>query len=152
MATLRNEDLTDRELLHVIADAADDNGLATSEEIALALGISQNGNKSLATKVSVRLSWSVRYGFLESIDPREVGVQREVKSKLWRITPIGEQLMGGRLAKNVESAMDRMDPGAQLLAMRRLTRQAYIEAGSEVANAVRREHRHWEAKRPKWSR
>lgn len=141
MASLRNEDYTDRELLHVIDRAAVLDGYASTDDIADVLGVSDNGN-SRAARISPRLSWMKRYGFIESVDGSDL--EREVKGKLWRVTDIGRQLMGGRLNKSVEGAVQRADPGTALLLMRRLT--ANREPDS-VAAALRREYQHNSARR-----
>lgn len=134
---LRNEDYTDRELLHVIASVTGERGLASSDDIADALGMGENG-RSRAGRVAPRLSWMRRYGFIEVVEDPE----RRDKHRLWRITPIGFQLMGGKLNKPVEAAIDKMDPGAQLLMMRSLTRRTFGSSSEAVVAAVKREYQH----------
>ena len=143
--SLRNVDYTDRELLHVIADVRKTGDhAATSEEIASALGITSNGKSkaSPAMQITARLSWMARYGFL-------FRVPNEAQPHLvrWAVTPIGEQLMHGRLSATIEKTLDRMDPGSHVLTMRHLTQRAYVQARPEVAIAVRREYLHQIAKR-----
>lgn len=146
---LRNSDYTDRELLFIIADAADDDGLASSDEIGQRLGLSENGSgRSRAGKVATRLGWMVRYGFVERVDPREADIERDDRSILWRITPIGIQIMGGRLTKPIESALGRMGAGEQVLLMRGISERIFGGYTSRpVADAVRREYLHQYAKR-----
>lgn len=148
MASLRNIDLTDRELLHLIHDI-DNGGPVTSQDVGLALGISPNGdgNKTAATRVAQRLSWMKRYGFLERVSPLELDGGKVGDPVRWLVTDIGRQIMGGKLSKGLEQSIDRARPGDQVLLMRKLTQRAYVQAGSEVATAVRREYLHNAAQR-----
>ncbi len=139
---LRNEDYTDRELLHLIADCADAEGIATSEDIAAALGYGSTNGVKPATKVVTRLAWMTRFGMLARVE-----LQKGQKGSRWILTDLGRALMGGRLRKTVEDALDTLDPGSAVLTMRHLTRRAYVEAQEEVATAVRREYLHQSAKR-----
>ena len=142
---LRNEDYTDRELLHVI-EAAALGGYASTDDIAEALGVSDNGH-SKASRISPRLSWMARYGFIESVDATSLDGQADrggYHGKLWTITPVGRALMGGRLTKPVERTLQMADPGTALLLMRRLTAN---RAPDSVAAALRREYQHNSAKR-----
>lgn len=142
---LRNDEYTDRELLNVIMRCAAEDGTAATSEIAEALGVGDNGH-SAVQRIAPRLSWMKRYGFIENVDPPDQGYDgRTWKGKLWALTDIGEQMARGRLSKAAEGALGRMDPGAQLLAMRSLTRLAATD--ERVANAVRREYLHNTARR-----
>lgn len=131
---LRNLDYSDRELLHVIYDATGGDGLASSDDIAAALGYSDNG-KPRTRLVAARLTWMARYGFIEPVEP-EATSDRDPKHRLWAVTPVGRSLMGGRLNGHVEQALTRSDPGQALLLMRRLTTEGRSES---VAAALRRE-------------
>ena len=146
MASYRNEDLTDRELLHIINDIAGD-GTVTSADIGLALGVRPDGDRSAARVVATRLAWMKRYGFLIRIDPREVEGRKGTDPVEWMISDIGRQIMSGKLPKALEQQLDRATAGNQVLLMRKLTQRAYVEAGPEVATAVRREYLHNAAKR-----
>jgi len=146
MASYRNVDLTDRELLHIINDIAG-NGEATSADIGLALGVRPDGDRSAARVVATRLAWMRRYGFLERIDPLESEGGKRGDPSRWAITEIGRQIMSGKLSKALEQQIERAAPGSQVLLMRKLTQRAYVQAGPELATAVRREYLHNAAKR-----
>jgi hypothetical protein len=148
MASLRNIDLTDRELLHVIYDIANGEPVS-SHDVGLALGISPNGskNKTAATRVAQRLSWMKRYGFLERVSPLELEGGKVGDPVLWLVTEIGRQIMSGKLSRTLEQSIDRARPGDQVLLMRKLTQRAYVQAGPEIATAVRREYLHNAAQR-----
>lgn len=144
--SLRNEDYTDRELLHVIATSLDERGMASSESVAARLGLSPNGDsRGPGAKIATRLSWMTRYGFLARIDPQTSGA----KGTRWVITQAGEEIMNGRLSRTFESQLDRMNVGAQVLTMRALTVRGYIGGAREGANALRREYLHQVSKRPR---
>lgn len=145
MASLRNVDYTDREMLHIIARVADSDGIATADDIADVLDIGSKDGRSPASRVSPRLSWMRRYGFIDRVDHK--AVNRPSLPSLWIITSIGDQLMHGEITKAVENAIDKNAPGTQLLIMRRLMQRSYVSGSSSVAAAVRREYEHSRAQR-----
>lgn len=144
---LRNIDYSDRELLHVIKSVADGRGLARAEDVAVAIGIAQNGKRTPAGTVSVRMSWMRRYGFIDRVDARTYG-GKATDAPYWIITPAGRQLMGGTLNRSVVRAM-RANPGNPLLIMRELMVNAYVETDAPFATALRREYQNGMAKRPR---
>jgi hypothetical protein len=135
--SLRNVDYTDRELLLLIHHASANDG-ATSDEIAEALGYTNNGTIR-ATRVSGRLSWMRRYGFLDKFEQSN-------GEAVWVITEMGRQIMGGKLPPSVQSRLLSMDAGERVLAMRAVSSGAF-QGRREVADAVRREYLHQAAKR-----
>lgn len=139
---LRNSDYSDRELLHIIADAAGADGLASSDDIAAALGYSDNGQPR-SRLVAPRLSWMARYGFIERVEPEPTS-DRDPRYRYWVLTNVGRALMGGRLSMRVQEALERADPGTTLLLMRRLSSAEHSQA---VADALRREYQHNSARR-----
>lgn len=146
-----NQKLTDRELLANIKDAEEADGWATTTEIAIACGYTGNGskNKTPATKVASRLAWMRDGGLLESTLPDYTVSASEpgARDTRWRLTEAGELIRTGQLSKAVENAIARMDPGAMILMMRRLTQLGYIDGDVPVAFALRREYQHRIAQR-----
>lgn len=140
MARLRNIDYTDREMLFVIARVADENGIASSLDIANALDIGRNGKLSPAGRVAARLSWMRRYGFVERVDPKSVN--RPTQPSLWIMTAVGAQMIRGQLKKSLIEAIDKNDVGTQLLIMRRLLQASHMVGSPSVDAAVRREYLH----------
>jgi hypothetical protein len=138
LRSLRNEDFSDRELLHILNDLADNEGWATTEEIADALHISPPGRvtKDYREKygkhcVATRYSWMVRYGWVE----------RDPSRTKWRLTEIGEELMAGNLNKRIEDAISQLSSGDRILVMRRMTEAFRIDR-EEAATMLRREWLH----------
>ena len=126
-------DFTDRELLLVIRDAADAEGVCTGDDLAEALGY---GEKA-AHRVTPRLSWMVRYGFLER------------NGKGWRLTGDGHDIAIGILKPSFEIGLVRMTLGQRVLAMRALADHGYVRGDDVQAAAVRREWLHQAARRPR---
>lgn len=142
---LRNDELSDLSLLLAISDATGTDGCASSDDIAAQLGIEANGRtRTRGGRVAMRLTWMARYGFLDKVDPAEAGVEREDKHRLWRITEGGNALLKAKLSRPVETAIEKMKPGDQVLMMRELTSHAF-RANGVVSNAVRREYLHQQA-------
>lgn len=137
----RNIDYSDRELLMAIWSIGGNEG-ATTDQIAVKLGITSNGHNR-AQRIAPRLAWMKRYGFLDRLGPDD----QVTSSTPWVLTSIGEQLMGGRLSKITQRALESMDPGTHILAMRVLSQQAYVNASQEAATAIRREWDHQRARR-----
>lgn len=140
MARLRNIDYTDREMLFIIARVADENGIASSLDIANALDIGDNGKLSPAGRVAARLSWMRRYGFVYKVDPKSVN--RPTQPALWIMTEVGLQMIRGQLKKSLIDAIDKNDVGTQLLIMRRLLQASHMVGSPSVDAAVRREYLH----------
>jgi hypothetical protein len=143
MANLRNETYNDLELLHVIADAANHDGVALSNDIAEILGIGPSKGRSPGGRVSTRLSWMRRNKLIEKVDPKNLPKDSGTG---WVITAFGQEVMQGRVNKAVLDAMSR-GAGTQVLIMRELAQHAYVHTRSEVATVVRREWQHNAAQR-----
>lgn len=147
---LRNIDLSDRELLHIMLDVADENGYAVSTHIAEQLGIrgaeKKSGKRSARGIVSARLAWMNRYGFVRRIPPEALRLPRTEESR-WEVTEIGRELAAGRLTKALENSLTSIRPGQALLLMRQLGIASYVNAAPEMATAVRREWQHTAARR-----
>ena len=130
--TLRNEDFTDRELLLLMMDVADadHDGVVTADDVAEALGYDEGSGY----RVSPRLSWMTRYGFLAR------------NGRGWVITEAGSEIAHGRLPQRMTEGLATMGVGARVLAMRALS-QGYVAGNDWQAAAVRREWLHQAAKR-----
>lgn len=141
----RNEEFTDREMLANIADAADADGWASSTDIGVQCGFSTNGkSRTPATRVASRLAWMRDGGLLESA---RFSDEDHTHDSYWRLTEVGQQILHGKLTKAVSGAIERMDAGAQILMMRELTRQGFVNGEVAVAFAIRREYQHNAAQR-----
>lgn len=143
-----NNEYDDRELLGIINDLCQQeaDGFVSTTEIGLKMGFTSNGNKNStpAVKVASRLSWMRTGLLLESSEPDYTTPANEpgARDTRWRLTRIGHEIIKGSLSKAVETAISRMDAGAQILMMRQLTTRGFIEADVPVAFAIRREYQH----------
>src|ERR1700748_1358305 len=104
MPNLRNIDLTDRELLHVIDEAAQESpdDTVSAMEIAVVLGYPVNGDRSALHAVSTRMAWMVRYGFVARIDPQTRQDGKRSGPVRWALTHIGDQIRRGRTNKAMD--------------------------------------------------
>lgn len=159
MASCRNADLTDREMLANIVDVGDDDGYATTTDIGLKCGYTgSNGNgrrgnqqrtATPAQRVASRLCWMRDGGLLESFAPDRTTpyIEPGDRDTRWRPTEIGYMILDGKLSKAVQTGLERMDAGSMLLAMRELMTIGYIRGGQTEAFALRREIQHHQAQR-----
>jgi hypothetical protein len=139
LRSLKNIDFSDRELLHVLSDVADDDGWATTPELGQTLGIVApetmvTPNQKIAY---VHRCVGARYAFMK----RAGWVERDETRTKWRITRIGRDLMMGNLSKALENSLGKLKPGDRVLVMRSLT-QAYRADRVESATMLRREWQH----------
>jgi hypothetical protein len=102
VASLKLEDFSDHELLYALEDHADADGLVSSEALANGLGLT--GLEHPTQNVAIRLSWLKRYGI----------VYRDEDTGRWGYTPVGRNLMHGRLTAAQKRMLDGMDPDAML--------------------------------------
>ena len=141
---LRNEDLSDRELLHLINDVADEQGLVVAEDVATALDMRDGDQRAAHT----RISWMKRLGYLERIDSRELGGKAN-GSPRYILTEEGRMLMKGKINATVQKALANADPGTELLLMREIGQRGFVDASQTTATAVRRQWLNMAAKRPR---
>lgn len=137
---LRNEDRTDREMLVACAKAGNGDGVFNSNDVAEQLGIPAKDGRSPGARVAGRLSWMTRLGQLQRLDPKDYG--RKSNEAIWTITPLGQDLMKGRLAKTVENTIVKASPGSKLLIMRSISQAGMVNTTQDVSAAVRREFLH----------
>lgn len=149
LTRLRNIDFTDRELLFIMDEVADENGLVHPEDVADRLGIEDtDGKRTPAGTVSNRLSWMRRYGLTDRVLPQQIGLPKSERAR-YIITSAGRALMGGRITSAMLKELEKGDPGTELLLMREVSRRAYVNGSVTTAAAVRREWMHNAAMRAK---
>lgn len=145
---LSNLDMTDREILLAMNDVANSDGLVLAQDVAEYFGIVSNGKRTPAGTVASRLAWMRKYGYVDRIDPKTLGLRASDHPR-YIITPFGEQVMKGRIPAGIERAIDSASAGTMVMAMRKLAQRAYLQSDVQVSNAVRREYNHHEARRPR---
>jgi hypothetical protein len=113
------DDFSDREFLLVLADVADHDGWALSEDMAERLDLA---HKAIA---SSRLSWLRRWGAVEREHERDengvlryTGGGKPIYSQRWRLTDAGRSLAYGQLKKGQQNTLERIGDD-QLLAVTR---------------------------------
>src|SRR5687767_7783145 len=109
MQSLRLLDFSDRELLHVIYENAQDDGWADPADIVDALGIDHKHPRQC---VGSRFGWLRKKGVLERDDAGFV-----------RLTEIGEASRAGKLTASQERQLDRLGAGDLLMLTRWLTKR-----------------------------
>jgi hypothetical protein len=130
---LRLSDLSDREILLVVADTADDEGWSTADDVGERLGMPEESRRRMA---AMRLSWMARYGAVQSDPDRPGGMSR------WRLTAIGQAIAQGRLRRAHERAVDDADDAQLLLLSRIVAERARGSGSSAAAKLIEREWRH----------
>lgn len=141
---LRNEDLSDRELLHLIDDIAqqDERGHVLSQDVIDRVGYSNGSGRA----VTSRMSAMGRLGFLERIEARTLGLPASAPPR-YIISSEGRALMGGKLNKAVQTTLERADAGTELLIMREIAERGYVRGSQVRANGMRRQWLHSAARR-----
>jgi hypothetical protein len=142
---LRIEDYSDREFLLVLADVAEGDGWADSEQVAMKMDLA---NRKVA---SSRLSWLRRYGAVEREHRRDengnIRYHRNGKAmhtQRWRLTPVGEAIAFGKLRKGDETALSRIRDDQMILVTRWLTDRA--GASTDFGKLITREWRYGQAR------
>lgn len=125
---LRNEDMTDREVLALVKDCLGPNDLAASSEIADRLGVKDDDRAGRAS-VSRRLSWMRRYGWLAYNEDE----------RAYALTDSGRALLNGKLRASMQRALEDLSPGERVLLMRGVA--SGLNSVSTLT-AVRREWQH----------
>lgn len=133
LTSLRIIDYTDRELLHMLNDVADEEGWATTEQLVKAIGLVSKDNDPGRPRRSVatRFTWMRRFGWVE----------RNEEHTAWRLTREGADLMNGSLRRGLQKSLKSMRDGDRVLLMREMA-TAYREAPRESAIMFRREWIH----------
>lgn len=124
--------LSDREFLHLVNDATNEEGWASTGDIAEVIGLPVDNPRA---NVGSRCGHMLKFGMLNKSETRT-----EDGQTLWGLTPLGEQFMNGTLRKNVSEMMERVQGGALLevinMAARRMNASPYVRIAGQ------REFRH----------
>jgi len=139
------DDYSDRELLLIMEDVADEDGWASADDVADRLDLSK---RAIA---SSRLSWLKRFGAVEREHERDdsgsLRYHRDGKAmytQRWRMTKSGRALAHGQLRKKDEAALGTMGDEQMLLVTRWLS-QRTVDEGT-TSKLVQREWRFGHAK------
>lgn len=142
MDHLRLEDLSDREVLLVMLDVADDGGEVDPADVAQRLRITGDHPRRA---VSSRLAWLKRWGAVDKVfavdEHGNVVRNRAGEAKTtqrYRLTSLGERMASGQLRAAQTKALDGIGDEAMLLVTRWLTERS-AHGGATVQTLVRRE-------------
>jgi hypothetical protein len=145
LESLRLIDFSDRELLLLLNDVADNDGWGTSVEVASKLNLNvEHPNRH----VSSRFSWLVRFGALErehlSDEYGNLLFTRGGRPKYgqrWRLTTAGRTLALGKLTSAERARLEGLSADRLLVYTRGLTRR-YRTAGDAAGALMGREWRY----------
>lgn len=130
MSSLKLLDFSDRELLARLDDISDDEGYATSRELAEALGLTdENGTFCVAQ----RMSWLRRYGAVE----RDAETN-PAKNRGWKMSEIGRLANASALKARQRMSLESLDAPA-LVDLATVLTVGYGRADPTIGNLVRRE-------------
>lgn len=136
---LRVVDYTDRELLHILNDKANEEGWATSDELQDSLAVNYPAEDGEIVTDAERIGYArrcigARYAYMVRVG----FVERNDKRTHWRVSNVGKQLMSGELDGEFERTLRRLSPADRILVMRELGR-GYRGAGAPAQTIIRRE-------------
>lgn len=124
----RLNEVSDRELLALLSDAAGLDGQASTDDVVKLAGLTTKHPK---TNVGVRLGYMRKIGMLA----------RDEETHGWYLTPLGERFVSGRLTKAQRSALETLNEGSAWVATEQLS-ALLREAGAEQATMMRRQWQH----------
>lgn len=113
MAGMTVLDFSDREVLYKLADCLNEDGVATSHEVAASAGL----GRSEARNVAVRLGWMKRYGVVDHAGHRN-------EERLWTLTPDGRAMLDGTLNANMRAALAGVSDSQRVTIMEGLAGRA----------------------------
>jgi hypothetical protein len=106
-------DFSDRDLLHALTEAGDDDGWASSEDVARLIGLeSERPNNNVGS----RFAWLFRFGVME---------RGNFNGKTyWRLNPAGNDLVFGRkLGKAANKVLDEMTESQRIRVTEAIAKQ-----------------------------
>lgn len=139
LSDVRNDTITDREILYILTDVSDDEGYATTEEVAEQIGLNTSKAKNPNSNVGVRLGYMRRIGLL--VRERVVETDPEVGRKhfwAWKLTQAGEDFRNGRLSNPQRAVVESLKE-AQLPDLSAAFAQAYSRSSVVGRHVSRRE-------------
>lgn len=132
LKSLRLAEFSDFDLLHALAEVADEDGWATADDVAQQIGIT---HKRPTQCVGARFAWLNRFGLMEQEPDKE--------RMKWRLNEIGEALLFPRkqMPAAISKAMEKLDE-SQLIALTDLVAKDLPIQSRQVAHLARRAWRH----------
>lgn len=135
-ANLKLENFSDRELLHLLADLAGEDGWVDAEILASRVGLSMKGMSVEQSRIHGLRCVSRRLAWIRKLSGC---VERDSMNSLrWRLTDSGLKVVSARLSKQVAQGLDQMGDANTLLALDAISRR-FRGADVKAANLMRRE-------------
>jgi hypothetical protein len=131
--------VSDSELLGIVDDLADENGWTSTIAVRQQLGESVTDLIDRRSGVGPRLSWLVRYGWLEKGEPTDKDENTNRRYQTYRLTAMGHALLDRpKLAANFERAFQGLNPAQRLQLTRELAEGGH-NSPDEIRVALRRQ-------------
>ena len=135
-ANLKLENYSDREVLHLMNDLADENGWVLIEHLAERIGIRVAGMSDAQLAIHARRCLGVRLGWIKRLSATVE--QKGDEHGVWRLTSLGQQVVKAKLNASIDNALGQMNEANLLNAIDVVSRR-YIRANQNTANLLRRE-------------
>lgn len=151
-ASARLVDFSDRDLLGLLIDAADDGGWASAEDVTNLKGMQwlRDGHSRPVACVATRFVWLWRYGALEREQARDDeghklyvagDKSRPRLTNRWRLTPLGKALVTGTLSKAEQDRLEKLD-ATKMLVVTRWLGQVATHSPDTARSLITREWRY----------
>lgn len=134
---LKLENYSDREILHIVADVADNAGWAEVEHIAERVGLRADGMSETQLLIHSRRCVSVRLAWIRKLSGTVDRHQDKTKLQ-WCLTPLGIRIVTAKLSTVISDRLDAIGEGEALMSLDVLARR-YNRAEAGVGNLMRRE-------------
>jgi hypothetical protein len=131
--SFRLAEVSDRELLALLRDVSDDDGMASTADVAAAADLDV---KHPLSNVGVRLGYLRKIGMLD----------RHSDTQRWYLTTLGERFVRGQLTPAQRRALEALRDGSAWAATESLSR-LLGDASLAQATMMRRQWQHGWAKR-----
>lgn len=113
MAGMTVLDFSDREVLFKLADTLNEEGVATTYEMAHSMGLDQEQ----ARHVAIRLAWMARFGVVKKQGTRS-------GETLWTLTPAGRSMLDGKLSGGARDLIGALSDAQKVTVMEALAGRA----------------------------
>lgn len=139
LSSLTLYDYTDRDLLYALEECGDEEGYASSEEVARKIGIrSSKPNQSVGS----RFAWLKRFGVLD--------FKLEKGEGLWRLNETGESLLHGKeMSASINKALEKLTP-AQRLRVTEIVSRQIVKDSRGKRSAAHLSQRAWRNSMGNW--
>lgn len=136
-SNLKLENFSDREMLHLVNDLADNDGWALDEHIAERVGMVVVGMSDEQVLIHARRCVGIRLAWIKKLTGT-VERHPDKRDFRWRLTESGLKVVNAKLGAGVSNGLDHMSEANVLLALDVVSRR-YRRAGDGAANLMRRE-------------